>query len=229
MDGPKIGYFGKLPAFGDFVSRRLDSSFVEPWYEWLLFSLGEYRAVAADRWPDEYLTAPLWRFFLSAGCAGDQAMSGVLMASMDRANRFFPFTVAVPIQTASAPISGLLNEAPVFEALEDCALDALEDDTELDAIDGVLFELSPPRLDAPPMTMNPTNAGIWVPSPFETTSAESIATAFIAHSQAPYSLWHTVGSETTEERFLITTGLPEPEQFSAMMGDRSPVAPSGER
>ena len=34
-DDLSIGFFGKLPSHGDFLSRRLPRSFVDPWDSWL--------------------------------------------------------------------------------------------------------------------------------------------------------------------------------------------------
>ena len=38
MSGPLLtapGFWGKLPAAGDFVGRRLPAAFVEPWDRWV--------------------------------------------------------------------------------------------------------------------------------------------------------------------------------------------------
>ena len=40
---PRGGLYGKAPAFGDFVVRRLPSTFVRPWDDWLSRSLAASR------------------------------------------------------------------------------------------------------------------------------------------------------------------------------------------
>ncbi len=83
------GIFGKLPWLGDFVTRRLPHSFVEPWDDWLQRGMAATREALGDGWLDSFLTAPVWRFLLPAGSAGP-AMAGVLMPSVDRVGRYFP-------------------------------------------------------------------------------------------------------------------------------------------
>ena len=39
----RVGWFGKIPALGDFVTRHLPPSFVQPWDEWLSAELSEAR------------------------------------------------------------------------------------------------------------------------------------------------------------------------------------------
>jgi len=37
------GFFGKLPSRGDFVSRYLPKSFLEPWDNWLQTAIAQSR------------------------------------------------------------------------------------------------------------------------------------------------------------------------------------------
>ena len=47
------GWYGKLPALGDFASRRLPPEFVEPWDRWLAAGLAAWREHDAD-WLDAF-------------------------------------------------------------------------------------------------------------------------------------------------------------------------------
>jgi len=51
------GWYGKLPALGDFASRRLPPVFVEPWDRWLATGLSAWRD-ADPGWLEAYLGAP---------------------------------------------------------------------------------------------------------------------------------------------------------------------------
>ena len=64
---PAPGLYGKLPARGDFVSRRLDSDFVEAWDAWLQRVIAESKVALAERWLECFLSAPVWRFVMPAG------------------------------------------------------------------------------------------------------------------------------------------------------------------
>ena len=70
------GLYGKLPARGDFVRRRLPLAFVEPWDGWLQEAIVASRRALGERWLDVYLTSPMWRFALSAGLCGEPAAAG---------------------------------------------------------------------------------------------------------------------------------------------------------
>ncbi|KPL48868.1 type VI secretion system protein ImpM [Xanthomonas axonopodis] len=91
------GFYGKLPAVGDFVHRRLPETFVEPWHaamQGLLSATG-----AAITTPEYH--PPVWRFVLLPGLAGTVAWAGTMRASVDRVGRAFPLVIAAPL-TANA-------------------------------------------------------------------------------------------------------------------------------
>jgi type VI secretion system protein ImpM len=99
MTAPGIaGCFGKLRSNGDFVTRRLPPSFVEPWDAMLQAGLLASRATLGRAWLDAYLTAPLWCFALGGGVIGESGWAGVLMPSVDGASRHFPLTIAAPVE-----------------------------------------------------------------------------------------------------------------------------------
>jgi type VI secretion system protein ImpM len=84
------GFFGKLPARGDFVSAGLPRSFVGAWDAWLQGVLPTVLRSLADGWND----APVWRFHLRPGLCGADPVLGVLLPSRDRVGRCFPLTIA---------------------------------------------------------------------------------------------------------------------------------------
>ena len=94
----KAGFFGKLPKHGDFLSRRLPRAFTDPWDRWLQNAIADSREQMAEDWLNIYLTSPIWRFALSPGLCGDNAWAGVLMPSVDRVGRYFPLTLAAPLE-----------------------------------------------------------------------------------------------------------------------------------
>jgi type VI secretion system protein ImpM len=89
------GWFGKIPSLGDFATRRLPRTFVEPWDQWLSAELPEARLVLADAWPATYSQAPISCFSLGLGTVDDQAWHGILVPSFDRVGRQFPLTIAL--------------------------------------------------------------------------------------------------------------------------------------
>ncbi|MET0053448.1 MAG: type VI secretion system-associated protein TagF, partial [Candidatus Thiodiazotropha sp. 6PLUC10] len=91
------GLYGKIPALGDFVTRRLPRSFIAPWETWMQEAIANSREQLGDFWLDNYLTSPIWRFSLSPGICGEQGWAGILMPSVDRVGRYYPFTLATKL------------------------------------------------------------------------------------------------------------------------------------
>ena len=88
------GWFGKLPNLGDFASRRLPASFIEPWDEWLQHGMAAARRELGARWLDVYLVAPVRRFCVAPGVVDAHPWTGIVMPSVDRVGRHFPLTIA---------------------------------------------------------------------------------------------------------------------------------------
>ena len=140
------GWYGKLPALGDFASRRLAPSFIEFWDGWLaegMLALREHDPVA---WLEAYLVSPTWRFLLMPGCLpgalGDQAWAGVLMPSVDRVGRYFPFTVVRALKQAPESLHALQTLWQELGRLDDLAADALQDDWSADRLEAELANVS---------------------------------------------------------------------------------------
>lgn len=135
------GFFGKLPSYGDFVGRRLPAAFTGPWDAWLQAGLADSRAQLGEDWLPIYLNSPIWRFVLGAGVCGPQAWGGVLMPSVDRVGRYFPFTIAAGLDDGAIPA------AAWYASLEALALPALGEGFSLPGFDAALLELAPPSAD----------------------------------------------------------------------------------
>ena len=74
------GWFGKMPALGDFASRRLPDAWIEGWDAWLQRELVASRESLGDEaWLALYMVAPVRRFWLAPGLLTRQAWSGVLI------------------------------------------------------------------------------------------------------------------------------------------------------
>jgi type VI secretion system ImpM family protein len=89
------GWFGKIPALGDFVTRRLPASFVTPWDAWLSGELAQARQAWGEGWDESYASAPTVCFSLTAGALDEQAWHGTFAPSFDRVGRQFPLTLAL--------------------------------------------------------------------------------------------------------------------------------------
>ncbi len=94
MSVVSVGFYGKLPARGDFVRVGLPRAFIDPWDTWLQSMMVGSRALMGEAWLPAFLEAPIWRFSLPAGMCGHQAVLGLMMPSVDQTGRYFPMAFA---------------------------------------------------------------------------------------------------------------------------------------
>ena len=106
MSGVAVGFYGKLPARGDFVRAGLPRDFTDPWDDWLQAAIAGSRSLMGEAWLPAFLEAPVWRFVLPPGMCGTQAVLGLMLPSVDRAGRYFPLTFAALSQHGIAKASG---------------------------------------------------------------------------------------------------------------------------
>ncbi len=203
-----FGAFGKMPALGDFIRIGLPSAFITPWDTWLQDGLGALKSELADRWQDCFFSAPIWRFSIAPGLAGDRAMQGVLMASVDRVGRQFPLTLAAPC--AGGHLAGRhLSSAGAFLALEHVALAALDDSATKESLTEAMAELPAwPDLSDP----TPTEGGGLIVRG-EHALAASLAAGAPLLSGAQ-SVWSAILDG--EERLVPCQGLPGPRALHAL-------------
>jgi type VI secretion system protein ImpM len=101
--GAVRGFYGKLPARGDFVRAGLPGGFIAPWDAWIQRVLVGSRARLGEMWLAAWMEAPVWNFLLPAGVCGPEAAAGVWLPSVDRAGRHFPLTLAMVGPDAADP------------------------------------------------------------------------------------------------------------------------------
>ncbi len=144
------GWHGKLPSLGDFASRRLDASFIDPWDGWLAAGLLALREANPAAWLDAYLASPSWRFLLMPGVlpgeAGRQAWAGVLMPSVDRVGRYFPLTLVKPLGDRPASTQQMQALWHWLGRLDELAADALQEDWSVDQLEQELGRMVGPGL-----------------------------------------------------------------------------------
>lgn len=200
-----FGAFGKIPSMGDFLRVNLSAGFVQTWDEWLQNGLLALREGFGQAWNDYYMSAPIWRFTMPAGHAGDHAYCGVLMASVDRVGRQYPLTLACPVAPASAAAIHLSNDA-LFEKLEDTALAALEDDCEREALMASVAGL---EVHVPKSASLSGSHYVGGQSP-----AASMAAWMVDQNYGNVALWSTeVGGD---HRMLFCQALPNRAELAAM-------------
>lgn len=99
----RAGFWGKLPARGDFVRHGLSRGFTDAWDAWMSAMLSETQDRLGGAWRALWQVAPVWRFCLRPGLCGPAAAIGVWMPSVDHAGRAYPLTFAAEFPAAIAP------------------------------------------------------------------------------------------------------------------------------
>ena len=138
----KIGYFGKLPGYGDFIQRNVSPEFVKQWDNWLLKSIESSREQLSEHWRTRYFNSPIWRFVITQGALIDLPVTGFMMPSVDKSGRCYPFTVICQADAPCNPFVFARETEHFHEPAEDFVLSLLEKERpDLDEISTVLNEL----------------------------------------------------------------------------------------
>jgi type VI secretion system protein ImpM len=214
----QTGFYGKLPGRADFVIRGLPETFLTPLGDWIERCLSAGRTALGARWSDAYLTSPAWHFALSAGLAGRQAVVGVLVPSLDKSGREFPFVVAACTDMTTGPATLAISGEAWLAGAAEIAIGAVTRDIDPARIEIQIAGIRAVWTDTPRLARPVTGKTSWrLPG-----SGNLVATLPHILDQAVAglgrpSLWWSDGSALVEPTTLACDGLPEPRQFAAMI------------
>jgi type VI secretion system protein ImpM len=189
---PPAGYFGKIPARGDFVSAGLPSAVVKTWDQCISAALAEAKSALGDRWPDVWLQAPVWRFALPETMCGPAPLLGLWMPSIDKAGRHFPLMIAATCP-GTTPEQMRRHGTAWLDAAEDAGRDAIADD------------LTPEQLTAS------------IPPTPDRTASPDIPLADDLRPCLDAGLWWTDGSPLVTAQELVLGTMPDAAAFRAML------------
>ncbi len=214
-----FGAFGKMPGLGDFFRTDLPRAFVEPWDEWLQKTIVTLRSNLGDGWQTAYMSAPIWRFTLSPGLVGQNAMLGVLMASVDRVGRQFPLTLCTPVPNSRMALLDHYAATETFQSLETIAFGALEDDMTRERLSEQLNAL-PAISAALPGHINLT-AGTAIATHANQGPSADLAAAMLHRKFRAPSVW----SADLEDGLRVMTceGLPNTGQAAGLLDLNAPI------
>ncbi len=107
------GFFGKLPARGDFVTAGLPRDFVSRWDAWVSATLPTALAASGDHW----LETPAKRFRAAPGVYAVDGVTGVVFASIDKVGRMFPLTLVWTGDDVDIEAAEHLGHAAIADAM----------------------------------------------------------------------------------------------------------------
>ncbi len=213
----RAGFYGKLPAHGDFVSRDLPPEFIHAWDQWLQQSISASRGLLGDRWLEIYLTSPIWHFAFPPGLLDEHAWLGLMSPSVDSVGRYFSICIAMPLPASASAVASLYASRAWFDELEKLVLSALEEQRSAESIED---SLQPLRATA--VTCEPGTSSSYVPLQEiaiddNLGSPAIVLEQVIAQKYAHYSYWCTRGSPSVTPCIRVVSGMPDTELFTQMM------------
>lgn len=225
------GWYGKMPCLGDFASRRLPSEFIAAWDPWLQRSIAASRQQLGESWLDLFLRSPMWRFALAPGVCGEQAWAGLLLPSVDKVGRYFPLTLALPLEASHADMTTILTAQAWYAELEKIGLSALDVQFSPEQLEAALAENPFPSNGSAPVPTAVRDMVDWLgaisplPQTFQFPSVDSVAAvmeaaarAFCVSSACGKTFWWSVAQESGAAETHCSVGLPPDEYFTVMLG-----------
>lgn len=227
------GFYGKVPAIGDFVMRRLPPDIVKHWDAWLQKAVKAGQDQLGTRFRKCYTAAPIWRFVFGPGVCGKSGMAGILAPSFDKVGRAFPLTLAIAAEGSLTHL--MLRAAQWFSQLE-----ILVELLMKKKIDIKRFDLQLQQQKLPPAlfknreqikanVVSSANDTLFfqmqMNSLHQTPEAfEDLTALLLDRHLTHYSLWWAKGTAMRKPTFQVFKGLPSPELYPQFLAEPSASA-----
>jgi type VI secretion system protein ImpM len=192
-EADRIGFFGKLPTHGDFVSTGLGRKLQGALDTWLQSSLQAIQAEFGNQWERRFRSMPSWRFIVEQDLWGPATVAGVIVPSLDRVGRNFPLIVAAQLHGFSGDPRSLCLDDTWFIATEGLAETSARHDFDIDTFTTGLKRLRPPR-----------------PGQFDDGVEQSSLTP-------PGTLWWRMDPEDRRMKGFRVSGAPGPSDFLKLL------------
>lgn len=191
-----ISWFGKLPCVGDFCSQNMSAYLLGTLDGWLSKALLEGQEKHGKAWTQAYFQTPMHGFVWGKNTlhtlAGD-VVAGVIMPSVDKAGREFPFILMeqIPAHPTQQLCTQSLNNW--FLRAHCLCADALNEEWSLDRLNHALSDL--PVLQ-------------WAHDNSTNTTA----------TKPGHSQWFRIEFAGHIHKALECAGLPQAQAFEALLG-----------
>ncbi|WP_267551994.1 type VI secretion system-associated protein TagF [Rhizobium rhizogenes] len=204
MQADTIGFFGKLPTHGDFVSSALGLRLQGELDQWIRGGLIALESALENQWRQRFHATSAWRFVVGSGIWAPGTVAGVLLPSRDRVDRSFPLVIAAQLQKFSGQLRDLCEDDSWFIAAE-----ALAETSEKPDFDMKRFIEGIKRLRLPFADIRPANR----------------ARLGTSEAVAPASLWWRINAGTRHGKGFRTMAAPTAEDFVKLVTLENGKAP----
>lgn len=199
----RIGFFGKVPTNGDFISTGLGRTVQTELDNWLQSGLRASEHAHGAEWEPLFRAAPPWRFVIERSIWGRSTIAGVLLPSTDRVGRSFPLVIAAKL--------GSFNDNPRLLCFDDTwftAVEALAETSSARDFDIGGFVAGLKRLRLP--------------------HAKPVPRYEVSNGGGRVSIWWTIDVDTRRATGFKTEGPPQAEHFVKLLNRQGAEAsPSG--
>ncbi|OLP42538.1 type VI secretion system-associated protein TagF [Rhizobium oryziradicis] len=141
----RIGFFGKLPSHGDFISEGLERDTITVLDAWIRGGLHACEQEFGAHWPKIFAASPPWRFIVEKGVWGDATYAGVMLPSKDRVGRSFPLLIVAQLHEFAYHPRTLYLDHTWFMAAEGLAETSLTRDFDIGHFTASLKRMRLPR------------------------------------------------------------------------------------
>ena len=222
----KIGYFGKLPGYGDFIQRNVTPDIVKHWDNWIMKSIQASREQLADNWKAHYFNSPIWRFVIDHGALINSTVAGFMMPSVDKSGRCYPFTVICQAEHQVNPFIFARKTDEMHSNAEEFVLSLLEKrHPDLDEISTILNDIYVDGTESSyksSLSVNSTSVmEIASISDVDLTDFancnESFLETLINRQNIHISIWSMSGASVAKSRKRYFSGMPPVDNFYSFL------------
>lgn len=199
----QAGFFGKHPAFGDFIAHGLPVPLREEMEAWLTPALAKLRQQAGKGWEHLYDTARPVRFWIGPRVlrSDSGALRGVIHVSRDSVGRRYPLVMVVSEASPAPP--PIAPDQALYDGLEQMIVEAMPREAkqpqDLMALEG-LGQAPEPETDT-----------LWAVNP-QADPAEilhAMGAADYARAAAGRSYWWSAHDGARAAAVWVCPGLPD--------------------
>lgn len=214
-----LGFVGKIPSNGDFVSRGLTPGVKDLWIEWCQRALNQSRVELGERWIHAFLTSPVWKFVLGPDVCGSTPSIGLMIPSVDRAGRYFPFILLHSTREVCQPFDSGIRAW--LDRSEELILGTLTEGFDFSRFLDVIGNVAGPRQQQNPhkkISRNQNTNALHLGMGNVNLASECHWLSHVLFCYSDWtSFWWTDGSDDVDPCYFLSKGLPKPELYRSML------------